>query len=106
MAVVDRIGILSVPSSEHRYIGLLVPLDASTLSVPFRTLTDRVVLVELGRVELQEGEGDMKTADGGGVLALTGVLDRLSRHLSAVFDLYSPFKLLKNIGILTSQFDW
>ena len=72
------------------------------LSAPFRTLTDRVVLVELGRVELQEGEGDMKTADGGGVLALTGVLDRLSRHLSAVFDLYSPFKLLKRYeGILS-----
>ena len=70
------------------------------LSVPFLTLTDlAVLLVELGRVELQEGEGDMKTADGGGVLALTGVLDLLSRHLSAVFDLYSPFKLLKNMCI-------
>ena len=95
----DLIGILRVPSSEHRYMGLLVPLDASMLSVPLRTLTGFAVLVELGRVELQEGEGDMKTADGGGVRALTGVLDRLSRHLSAVFDLYSPFKLLKNMGI-------
>ena len=37
----------------------------------------------------------MKTAEGGGVLALTGVRDRRNRHLSAVFDLYSPFKLLK-----------
>jgi len=51
-------------------------------------------LLGFGRVELQEGDGDIKTADGGGVLALTGVLERLSRHLSAVFDLYSPFKLL------------
>jgi hypothetical protein len=93
LAEVDLIGILSVPSSEHRYIGLpqplLVPLVPSTL-------TERAVLVELGRVEplgrveLQEGEGDIKTADGGGVLALTGVLDRLSRHLSAVFMSPSP----------------
>jgi len=72
----------------------VLPFALSTPSLP-RTLTDRAVLIELGRVELQEGEGDIKTAEGGGVLALTGVLDRLSRHLSAVFDLYSPFKLLK-----------
>jgi len=72
----------------------VLPLALSTPSLP-RTLTDRAVLIELGRVELQEGEGDIKTAEGGGVLALTGVLDLLSRHLSAVFDLYSPFKLLQ-----------
>ena len=72
----------------------MLPFTLSTLSWP-PTLTDRAVLIEHGRVELQDGEGDMKTADGGGVLALTGVLERLSRHLSAVFDLYSPFKLLK-----------
>ena len=47
-------------------------------------------------VALHEGAGLMKTADGGGVRALTGVRDRRSRHLSAVFDRYSPFRLLKS----------
>ena len=37
----------------------------------------------------------MKTAEGGGVRALTGVRDRRNRILSAVFDLYSPLTLLK-----------
>ena len=44
---------------------------------------------------LHEGAGDMKTAEGGGVRALTGVRDRRNRILSAVFDLYSPLTLLK-----------
>ena len=58
----------------------MLPFALSTPSLP-RTLTDRAVLIELGRVELQEGEGDIKTAEGGGVLALTGVLDRLIQGL-------------------------
>ena len=44
--------------------------------------------------ELQDGAGDIKTAEGGGVRALTGVRDRLKRIRSAVFDRYSPFTLL------------
>ena len=58
----------------------MLPLALSTPSLP-RTLTDRAVLIELGRVELQEGEGDIKTAEGGGVLALTGVLDLLNQGI-------------------------
>ena len=79
LTAADLIGIRSVPSSEHLKTGVTgVELD-------------KVFEVEL----LQEGAGDINTAEGGGVRALTGVRDRLNRIRSAVFDRYSPFTLLK-----------
>ena len=53
------------------------------------------MVVELLELLLQEGAGDMKTAEGGGVRALTGVRDRRNRILSAVLDRYSPLTLLE-----------
>ena len=41
------------------------------------------------------GLGDIKTAEGAGARAFTGVRERLKRHLSAVLDLYSPLTLLE-----------
>jgi len=58
-------------------------------------------------VLLHEGAGDMKTAEGGGVRALTGVRDRRNRILSAVFDLYSPLTLLIDcLQDYYCDFDW
>ena len=68
--------ILNVPSSEHLYMELL-----------------------LFCVVNQLGLGDMKTAEGAGVRALTGVRERRKRHLSAVLDRYSPLRLLKLINV-------
>ena len=75
----DLIGILRVPSSEHLKTGVTGAEEV------------KVFEVEL----LQEGAGDINTAEGGGVRALTGVRDRLNRIRSAVLDRYSPFTLLK-----------
>ena len=75
----------------------MLPLALSTPSLP-RTLTDRAVLIELGRVELQEGEGDIKTAEGGGVLALTGVLDLLNQGILKLWMLQLYWNV---VGLLT-----
>lgn len=64
----DLIGILRVPSSLH---------------------------LKIGGLELHVGEGDINTADGAGVRAVTGVRERLNRQRSAVLDLYSPLMLLQ-----------
>lgn len=75
-----------VPSSEHLKMGLVTPL--LLFIAPADAAEPETQL-------LHEGAGDIKTADGDKVLALTGVRDLRRRQRSAVFDLYSPFKLLK-----------